>query len=90
MVFKPEDVPKFLDLFSSVRAKIANFEGCESVILLQDIKDTNQFFTYSLWHSEKYLEQYRHSQLFREVWGKTKKLFLTKAEAWSVETVENV
>jgi autoinducer 2-degrading protein len=84
MEFEPEKVDAFLALFSATRAKIASFEGCKSVDLLNSIEEKNVFFTYSLWDSEECLEAYRNSELFKQTWAKTKILFRNKAEAWSV------
>jgi hypothetical protein len=36
------------------------------------------------------LETYRHSELFKEVWSKTKPLFNAKPEAWSVDKVASL
>jgi heme-degrading monooxygenase HmoA len=59
--------------------------GCNHLELLNDIKTSNIFFTYSYWDSENDLNNYRDSELFKEVWSKTKVLFNDKPEAWSVE-----
>jgi len=85
MNFKPEYTDDFIRLFESVRDKIQNMEGCKGVRLLRDIHNPNIFFTYSLWETESYLEMYRHSELFKDTWTKTKSLFNHKAEAWSLQ-----
>lgn len=84
MDFEPDKVDTFLALFSATRDKIASFEGCKSVDLLNCVDDKSVFFTYSFWESEKHLEAYRNSELFKQTWAKTKVLFRNKAEAWSV------
>ena len=84
MDFEPEKVNTFLALFNATRAKIASFEGCSHLELLNSVEKKNVFFTYSYWDSEKHLEAYRHSELFKDTWAKTKVLFRNKAEAWSV------
>jgi len=48
------------------------------------------FFTYSYWDSEKDLNNYRDSQLFKEVWSNTKILFNLKPEAWSVDKISRL
>lgn len=85
MVFDPEEVENFLEVFDNNKHRISGFEGCGSVILLRDIHQGNIFFTYSHWRDEAALEAYRKSDTFREIWGKTKPMFEAKAEAWSVE-----
>ncbi len=85
MVFRPDEVDSFLAIFESVKDKIAGFEGCDGVELLRDKHNSNVMFTYSYWDSEKNLDKYRYSELFADTWQKTKKLFLQKAEAWSLE-----
>ena len=87
MTFRPESVEEFKALFNSKKELIAAMEGCSHVELLQDADNKTIFFTYSLWEDPKYLEAYRNSALFKEVWAKTKALFDAKPEAWSTETV---
>lgn len=85
MTFKPEKVNEFLEVFNSSKQHIRNMEGCTHLELLNDIDAANIFFTYSYWNSENDLNSYRDSELFKNVWAKTKILFDAKAEAWSVE-----
>jgi heme-degrading monooxygenase HmoA len=41
--------------------------------------------TYSIWENTDALENYRKSDLFKEVWSQTKMLFAAPAQAWSLE-----
>jgi autoinducer 2-degrading protein len=84
MEFQPEKVQTFLDLFHSTCEKIAGFEGCTGLELLNSVDAKNIFFTYSTWKSEQDLENYRHSELFKQTWAKTKILFCNKPEAWNL------
>jgi heme-degrading monooxygenase HmoA len=85
MTFIPEKVEEFLGVFHASKQLIRNMPGCNHLELLNDIKTSNIFFTYSYWDSENDLNNYRDSELFKEVWSKTKVLFNDKPEAWSVE-----
>ena len=87
MQFEKENIPAFLSNFETVRGKIRNFPGCEFLELYNDKNDRTIFFTYSRWKDETDLENYRSSELFREVWRQTKPMFSGKAEAWSVDTL---
>lgn len=84
MSFKPECIQEFTAIFNSKKQFIAAVEGCSHVELLQDIKHSNVFFTYSIWQDEYFLETYRQSELFADVWAQTKVLFNDKPEAWSL------
>lgn len=84
MSFEPEKVDEFLELFNSSKHLIRNFKGCSHLELLNDLKYGTIFFTYSWWESETDLNNYRNSELFENVWSKTKILFSAKPEAWSV------
>ena len=84
MSFDPVETDNFLQLFEENRQKIASFEGCTFLELYRDIKSENIFFTYSHWETEDALNNYRHSDLFKSVWSRTKVLFNAKPEAWSV------
>ncbi len=85
MTFEPSKVNEFLKIFNESKQLIRNMEGCNHLELLNDINATNIYFTYSYWDSENDLNNYRNSKIFEQVWTKTKKLFIEKPEAWSVE-----
>ncbi len=84
LTFKTAHIAAFEQIFDSSYPLITDFEGCVSLELLQDVTHPNIFFTYSQWESEAHLNAYRNSDLFKRVWGNTKKLFKDKPEAWSV------
>jgi len=83
MGFEPGQIKAFLEVFEDNKDKIKGFEGCTHVELLRDVQQSNQFFTYSHWESEKHLNNYRNSALFKGVWENTKSKFNQKPEAWS-------
>lgn len=82
MTFHPDKVNDFIIIFKTNHTKIASFEGCKHVELLQQ---DNLFFTFSIWESEGHLDAYRQSALFANVWGQTKVLFSEKPEAWTTQ-----
>lgn len=88
MSFKADETSVFLNNFNLNKEHIRSFNGCQRLQLLQDIHQENVYFTYSYWESEKHLNAYRDSELFAQVWAKTKVLFNAKPEAWSVESKE--
>ncbi|SHH63925.1 putative quinol monooxygenase [Winogradskyella jejuensis] len=90
MSFQPEKVDEFLSNFEANKTKIRAFDGCNFLELYRVQNNTNIFFTYSYWTSEADLNTYRHSDLFKGVWSKTKPLFNAKPEAWSVEKVASL
>ena len=90
MSFEPEKIQDFLSTFNAHKVKIKNFKGCTHLELLQDKNNDNVFFTYSHWDDEQSLENYRDSDLFKNVWAKTKKLFNDTPEAWSVNRLETI
>ena len=90
MSFQPDKVEEFLSNFEVNKTKIRAFEGCEFLELYRDKNTPNIFFTYSYWASEKHLENYRYSELFKMVWAKTKPLFDAKPEAWSVDKMASL
>ena len=93
MEFEESKIPDFLNIFAASRDLIRSFSGCTHLQLLQGQEDSCVFFTYSYWREEADLANYRSSELFREVWADTKKLFRAEPEAWSLtdktETVIN-
>lgn len=83
MQFQEGTVPQFLAVFHQSCAQIRHFPGCSHLRLLQHDTAPTTFFTYSHWATAEDLENYRHSDLFKGVWAKTKVLFAAPAEAWS-------
>jgi len=84
MNFKEEEVENFKKLFEEKKKFIRNVEGCQFLELYQDQQNNSIFFTYSYWENDDALQNYRHSDLFKEVWAATKAKFKGKPEAWSV------
>ncbi len=87
MSFDKTKVEDFKDLFHNKKEHIRNFPGCTFLELYRDKEHSNVFFTYSYWNSESDLENYRQSELFKNVWAQTKQLFNDKPQAWSVDKV---
>jgi len=87
MSFAESNIDEFLSTFNQNKEHIRHFEGCSFLELYRDKQHPNVFFTYSYWETETDLENYRQSDLFKNVWAKTKPLFNAKPEAWSVEKI---
>jgi heme-degrading monooxygenase HmoA len=85
MTFQTEKVSEFQQLFIESKELIRNMPGCSHLELLNDINTPEIFFTYSYWNSENDLNNDRNSEVFANVWSRTKVLFSAKPEAWSVE-----
>jgi heme-degrading monooxygenase HmoA len=84
MEFEENHISDFLNIFASSKDQIRSFPGCIHLQLLQDESDPCVFFTYSHWRGEDDLKTYRYSDLFKSVWGDTRKLFRTAPRAWSL------
>lgn len=90
MTFREDAVQTFIsEVFEQSKARIRAFEGCQHMELLQQKNRPNVLFTLSYWDNEAALEAYRASPLFADTWAKTKALFAGKAEAWTVEVIDN-
>ncbi len=87
MEFEPSEIETFLSYFQTIKEKVRGQEGCSHLELLQDLNTPNILFTYSIWEDESYLNKYRDSAFFKEVWSNTKKHFNAKPGAWSVNTI---
>ena len=79
----------FISLFHSVSASICNMPGCQGVEVFNDNLHPDIAFTLSSWNSPNDLENYRMSELFATTWSTAKQLFASRAEAWSLEPVNN-
>jgi quinol monooxygenase YgiN len=90
MTFRPEAVVEFRNaVFEQSKEQIRAFQGCRHMELLQHTDAQNVLFTLSIWDDPEALEAYRHSELFRNTWAKTKALFAEPAEAWSVNLLDD-
>jgi quinol monooxygenase YgiN len=87
MHFIPESVDDFLDIYERTQAAIQNVSGCIYLELMRDTEDPNVFITLSHWESTTALNNYRKSELFKNVWRRVKALFSQPAEAFSMESV---
>ena len=85
LTFRPEEVETFLANFETNKKAIRASEGCRRLELLKVEGEEAVFMTYSWWDGPEFLEMYRHSELFKAVWSKTKPLFAAKPEAWSLD-----
>jgi len=90
ITFKEDSIADFKKIFDASKEKIRGFNGCSFLELYQDKNNPAIFFTYSHWADETHLNAYRHSNLFENVWSKTKVLFDAKPEAWSVDKLESL
>jgi len=90
MDFQTSKTTEFLKIFKAHKLKIREFAGCQFLELYQDKNNPSIFFTYSYWENEEVLENYRKSDLFIQVWSKTKQLFQNKPQAWSVNKIASL
>ena len=84
MSFHSKYITEFEEIFALKKTLIRASKGCSLLELYQDKTNPELFFTYSYWEKEEDLERYRNSELFKNVWAKTKVLFNDKPQAWSV------
>lgn len=87
MSFHIEKIDKFLVNFNAKKQSIRNTSGCCLLELYRDKTNPAIFFTYSYWETEDALENYRNSDLFKNIWAETKILFNDKPIAWSVDKI---
>ena len=74
MEFQSDKVEAFKSIFKENQSKIIAQQGCYDVQLLQDIHESNIFFTYSKWKSQAHLDQYRKTDFFKK-FGRKRKYF---------------
>jgi heme-degrading monooxygenase HmoA len=90
MTFREDEIENFKRVFEDSKSAIRSFPGVQYLEMLQDVNNPATFFTYSNWESEVELENYRHSELFKNTWAKTKPLFDKPAEAWSSDRLHRL
>ena len=88
MSFDKSNAALFLEIFNEHREQIRAAEGCTYLELWQtEENDSTLFFTHSKWENEEHLNNYRHSDIFKIVWPKTKELFNASPQAWTVNSL---
>jgi hypothetical protein len=87
MYFKVENVDLFLEIFHSNKELIRNVKGCTHLELLKDLNNRLTYTTLSHWEHLEDLENYRQSELFKNVWGRVKPLFAAPTQAFSMQKV---
>lgn len=85
MSFHAKHIDVFLANFHQKKEFIRKSKGCTLLELYRDKQNPEIFFTYSYWKTAQDLENYRNSELFKNIWAKTKVLFNNKPVAWSVD-----
>jgi len=85
--FQNNKVVAFLELFNDVVTKVNEQPGCIEMYMIQDLHNPAIFITHSKWETEKDLDDYRNSELFKTIWPTIKPWFELKAEAWSMQLV---
>ena len=88
MSFDKINAVLFLEIFNEHSNQIRAAEGCTYLELWQTEEEhSTLFFTHSKWESEDFLNNYRHSDIFKIVWPKTKALFNSPPQAWTVNSL---
>lgn len=87
MTFSAGKLSAFEAIFYKMQSAIQNFEGCLGVELHKDINTPSVYFTISRWESSDALENYRSSEFFKSTWTKVKPMFMERAQAWTLEHV---
>jgi len=90
MTFHPDTLDDFLEIFDASAPQIRAFPGCHHLELWQDDRYRNILTTYSHWSDADALNRYRHSDLFKQTWAKTKPLFAASPRAWSQQVLRTV
>ena len=80
MTFTQETLSQFDAIFKINKKAIECQPGCLMVELVKDSMNPLVRATVSRWDKEESLNIYRKSQLFGEVWPKTKRLFAASPE----------
>ena len=90
MTFRPEALEAFLEIFDASAPQIRAAPGCHHLELWQDARYPNIVTTFSRWHDADALDRYRHSELFKTTWAKTKPLFAAPPRAFSQHIIRLV
>lgn len=71
----------------NLREEKLKLAGCLHFDYFHEKNNKNIFYSYTIWESEKYLKQYKKTDLFIEVVSTLKKLCTEEPKAWTIENV---
>ena len=78
-----------MEIFDASAPHIRAFPGCEYLALWQDEQYPNILTTHSHWTGPDTLEGYRQSDLFKQTWAKTRRLFAAPPRAFSSQVLRS-
>lgn len=90
MEFEESTIDAFESLFREFEQQIRHQPGCHGLELHGDPDHPFVRYTHSHWESTDRLNDYRHSELFTQVWPRTKKLFAGRPQAFSLSQIRKV
>ena len=90
LTIHPAKESEFMDNFNRVKTMIRQSKGCLRLELLAVKATPGVLFTYSQWENEECLNMYLNSELFKSTWIQVKPMFASKAEAWTLEKLQDV
>ena len=91
MHLMPEVETRFLEIFENIKSEVRSHQGCLGLELLRSANPTELIIcTISLWQSADDLETYRASPLFQKTWSEVKPLFASKAQAWTLSSIDHL
>ena len=90
MDLKPGRKEMFMAIFDQVRTSIETQPGCLGLEIWESMHEHQySIWTISSWQSVQHLDQYRESELFRKTWTQVKPLFSSKAQAWTLSSIND-
>lgn len=63
--------------------------GCLHFDFFNEKKNSNIFYSYTIWENVKFLKEYKKSDLFKEVIQTLRSLCSEEPQAWTIENVFN-
>lgn len=85
MTVQMERTDEFRSILELNSQEVRTFNGCEHLEIFCDKKDRSTIFSYSIWKTERHLNQYLRSEFFRSFWPKLTQFFAAEAQAWTVD-----
>ncbi len=77
----------FILTFKAHEMIMKEVEGCNHIELWQDHHNADTMMTYSIWDSERHLNNYRRSETFHHVWSIVKPFFAEPAQVTNLGKV---
>ncbi len=85
----PRKMEAFQLFMENLHDEKLRLNGCLHFDFFNERQNPNIFYSYTIWEHEKFLKQYKKTDLFKEVVQTLRELCIDEPQAWTIQNVFN-